>query len=94
MASPKGDEAAIATAETNTSAPEPTVEKNWADPITALSPDAEELLDKYAHIPKEEMLSHVHAMVRAHPYRIYLFYYGTNHQIRERRHGQFALMVA
>jgi hypothetical protein len=94
MTSHKGDVAATATAETNDTASVPAVENNWADPITRLSPDAEELLDNYAHIPKEEMLPHVHAMVRTPPYSTNLLGSDTNHQIREKRHGKCAPTVA
>jgi hypothetical protein len=63
MTTPTGSEAAPAMAETKPSEFNPPMENHYMDPITKLSPDADELLDKYAHIPEEERLGHVHAMV-------------------------------
>jgi hypothetical protein len=38
-------------------------ENNYADQITKLSPEAHGLLTKYSHIPEEDILPHVHAIV-------------------------------
>jgi hypothetical protein len=63
MASQDGNEA-----QGNASTASTTPENNYFPPITELTPQAEELLDKYVHLPKEEMLPHVHAMVSIFPH--------------------------
>jgi hypothetical protein len=39
------------------------VENNYLDSISQLSPPARELLENYAHIPEDEILTHVHQLV-------------------------------
>jgi hypothetical protein len=66
MTTPTQDQADSTTTEMKPSVSEPERENHFIDPITKLSPEADELLDKYAHIPEEERLTHVHAIVH-HP---------------------------